>query len=471
MNRKVILSVISALMVLSMILSACAAPTPPPAPKPTEAPKAAAPAATTAPAATKAPAMPYGLKPGKPYAGTKIVWLFSPATQWEAIKQRVGQFTELTGIEVEFAPIPYANLLDKITTEAVGGTGAYDAIWFTDSWGPSLAQYFVPLNDRIKADGLDMNRYPKAYQESGAFKGQQIALPIRGHPQLLFYRKDILEKAGVKPPTTWKELEEASKIIKEKTGLYGISTFYAKGSGLQNLWVWLTYLWSNGGDIFDEKWRPIFNNAAGVEATQRYTDLLKKGYAPPGAVTATEYDGSNSVMQGESAMVITWWWHISNLTNAKTAKPEVVSNIAFAPVPGWEGKGSATYTTVGVIGMFKSSKKQDATWEFLKWATNPDLEKAWALDKSKPETTTNVVVHKANLVDPEINKAWDNMQAAASKSLEVAKILPRLAEWPQVGSVLEIAINDIASGKPTKETLDKAAAEVTSIMERAGYYK
>jgi len=464
--KRITFVTVSLVAVLATLLAACAAPGVTPAPT-SIAPKAGV-EPTKAPAAST---LPYGLKPGKPYAGTKIVWLYSPATQWEAIKERAGQFTDLTGIQVEFAPIPYANLLDKITTEAVGGTGAYDAIWFTDSWGPSLANYFVPLNDRIKTDGLDLNRYPKAYQESGAFKGQQIALPLRGHPQLLFYRKDILEKAGVKPPTTWKELEEASKIIKEKTGLYGISTFYAKGSGLQNLWVWLTYLWSNGGDIFDEKWRPTFNNAAGVEATQRFTDLVKKSYAPPGSVTFTEYDGSNSVMQGESAMVMTWWWHISNLTNAKTAKAEVVNNIVFAPMPGWEGKGSATYTTVGVIGMFKSSKKQDATWEFIKWVTNPDLEKAWALDKSKPETTTNVVVHKANLVDPEINKAWDGMQAAASKSLEVAKILPRLAEWPQVGSVLEIAINDIASGKPTKETLDKAAAEVTSIMERAGYYK
>lgn len=465
MNRKLVLLVVSALTSLSLILTACAAPAPTSAPKPTEAPKAAA------PAAPQAPAMPYGLKPGKPYAGTKIVWLASPATQWAAIMERIGQFTELTGIEVEFSPTPYANLLDKITTEAIGGTDAYDVVWFTDSWGPSLAQYFVSLNDRIAADGLDMNRYPKAYQLAGAFKSQQIALPIRGHPQLLFYRKDILEKAGVTPPTTWKELEEASQVIKEKTGLYGISTFYGKGSGLQNLWVWLTYLWSNGGDIFDEKWRPIFNNPAGVEATQRYVDLVLKGYAPPGAVTATEYDGSNSVMQGESTMVITWWWHISNLTNPKAAKPEVVENIGFAPVPAWEGKGAATYTTVGVLGIFKSSKKQDAAWEFVKWATNPDLEKAWALDKSKPETTTNVVVQIANLNDPEINAAWNGMQAAAAKSLEVAKILPRLAEWPQVGSVLEIAINDIASGKPTKETLDKAAAEITSIMERAGYYK
>lgn len=457
------------LIVLIMLLSACAQPAPvpsAPAAAPTAAPEAPKPEEPQA-----APALPYGLKSGKPYAGTKLVWLASPATQWAAIMERVPQFTELTGIEVEFAPTPYANLLDKITTEAIGGTDAYDVVWFTDSWGPSLAQYFVPLNDWIAADGLDMNRYPKAYEAAGAFEGQQIALPIRGHPQLLFYRTDILEEAGVTPPTTWKELEEVSQVIKEKTGLYGISTFYTKGSGLQNLWVWLTYLWSNGGDIFDEKWRPIFNNAAGVEATQRYADLVLKGSAPPGAVTATEYDGSNSVMQGESAMVMTWWWHISNLTNPNAAQPEVVENIGFAPVPAWEGKGGATYTTVGVLGIFKNSKKQDAAWEFLKWATNPDLEKAWALDKSKPETTTNVVVQIANLNDPEINAAWDGMQAAASKSLEVAKILPRLAEWPQVGSVLEIAINDIASGKPAQATLDQAAAEITSIMERAGYYK
>jgi len=75
-----------------------------------------------------------------------------------------------------------------------------------------------------------------------------------------------------------------------------------------------------------------------------------------------------------------------------------------------------------------------------------------------------------NLADPEINAAWNGMHQFALESLAVSDIMPQLPEWPEVSGVLEVAINDIATGADVQTTLDKAAAEITQIMERAGYY-
>jgi multiple sugar transport system substrate-binding protein len=461
------------MLLATLLLSACQ----PQNSTVTEAPESAPTEKTEQPVATAVKAetpaaeeeLPYGLLPGKPYEGETITILLNNDAKNTAMQMRTKEFTELTGIEVVIDMVPFANLLEKVTAEGVGGTGAYDVVTYLDSWGSSVQSFLVPIDDRIAEAGIDMARYPAAYRQAVTYDGQVYALPWRGHPQLLFYRKDVMEQLGLKVPTTWAEYEEVAKAITEETDLYGTSMYYGKNAG-QNMFVWSTFMWSNGADIFDKDWKPIFNSPEGVEATQRYIDLLRNGLTPPGAVTYNEYDGTQSVAQGESAMIITWWWQYTRMTDPTTAKPEVVDNIGFAPVPEWEGKGGATYAICMPLAIMKDSQHQEAAWEFLKWVTNPELEKEIVTTKETPETTTNIAVQISNLEDPDVNAAWNNMHQFASKSLAVSRIMPQLAEWPEVVSVLETAINEMASGADVQATLDKAAGEVEEIMKRAGYY-
>ncbi len=407
----------------------------------------------------------YGLLAGKPFEGTTITLMLNNAAKNNGLEARAGEFTALTGIEVEFDMVPFGSLLEKITSEGVGMTGTYDIVTYLDSWGPSIKQFLVPLDDQIESAGIDMDKYPPAFQQAVTYEGMIHGFPWRGHPQLLFYREDVLKQVGADVPTTWKELEDVAVKISNNTDLHGMSMHYASHAG-QNLFGWITYLWSNGGDIFDADMKPVFNNAAGVEATARYTGLFTKlGAAPPGSVTFNEYESVQSMVQGESAMVMSWWWQYNNLIDAEKAAPEVVQNAKFAPVPEWEGKGGATYAICMPLSIMKDSENQGAAWEFLKWATNPDLEKDIVVKKE-----TNVAVQVSTLTDPAVNEVWNGMHEAAAESLAVSNIMPQIPEWPEVSDYLSIAINRIATGAPVKETLDAAAVEIEAIMDRAGYY-
>ena len=415
--------------------------------------------------------MPYGLKAGMPYKGTKLTFLVHNAAQSQAQAKRVAKFTEMTGIEVEFLMVPYPSLREKITADAVAGTGSIDLYCFLDGWGPSMTGFLTPLNDYLKSDGIDLGeKLPPAYIKGGTYDGTTYGIPTRGHPQLLLYRKDLLKEAGVEVPKTWKELIAASQAIKEKTGRDGIAMYYGKGNAAQNLFLWYAFLKSAGEDIFNDKMMPTFNSAAGIEATQYYVDmLLKYNAASPGSKFFKEYEASQAVAQDKAAMVIVWWWHYGVLTNPEKAKDVVTKNIGFAPVPAWEGKGKATLALSMPVGIAKASKNKEAAWEFLKWLTNPDLEKENFLDKSDPKTRTIVVVQKKNLVDPEINAASGGMHKAAAASLAVSDTFPMLPEWPEVASAIEVAISNIAGGADTKAEMDKAAKEVKAIMKRSGY--
>ena len=162
--------------------------------------------------------LPYGLTPGKPYDGTELNFLICCATapQFAALNKRSEEFTELTGITVNWADPPFAEFQTKIIAEVTAGSPAFDLIGYVDAWGPSIENYLLPLEGYIEEDGWDLENYPNAYLEAGKGyrDGVRYGIPLRGHPFMLFYREDIFEELGLEPPTTWAELEAAAEAIK-----------------------------------------------------------------------------------------------------------------------------------------------------------------------------------------------------------------------------------------------------------------
>ncbi len=65
--------------------------------------------------------------------------------------------------------------------------------------------------------------------------------------------------------------------------------------------VWYNFLWGAGGDLFDAGMKPIFNSAAGVKATQDFTDIiLKHKITPAGAASFNEADSTTFFFQGKA---------------------------------------------------------------------------------------------------------------------------------------------------------------------------
>ena len=88
-----------------------------------------------------------------------------------------------------------------------------------------------------------------------------------------------------------------------------------------------------------------------------------------------------------------------------------------------------------------------------------------------PALDTNVAVRLSVLADEEVNEAHGGLQAVGAKVLEDARSQPLLPEWPEIVSILEVSINDMAAnGADIQSTLDQAAEDVRAVMERNGYY-
>ncbi|MGY4690745.1 ABC transporter substrate-binding protein [Salibacterium sp. K-3] len=394
--------------------------------------------------------------------------------QFNAWEARSEEFTEETGIEVEFIGIPYNNLLDRITAEGISGDGTFDLVTYLDSMGPSIQQFLEPLDKYAEADDYSFDRFPEASMELSTFDGKIRSIPARANVQTLFYREDVFEDLGLEPPKTWADLEEAGQEITQNTDLKAITPYYQGGNNGQNLYMWTSYLWSNGGNIFDDNMKPVFNSEEGIAATERYIDLLRDDLAPEGSVTFGEQDARTDFREGNSAMWIGWWWVYAEFNSTESSAEEVAGNVGFSTVPTWEGQERATNVSTFPIGMMKGSNNKEAAWEFLKWLTEPELELDIVKDSLQEESPADqhspVISQSENLRDDELNELSDDFYNVAADGLEDAQPLPIIPEWPQVSDILSTAINDMATGGSVEENLDEAAEDVEALLEEEGYY-
>ena len=410
----------------------------------------------------------YRLRSGKPFAGTKIKAMLPNAAQYRAQAQRLDQLQALTGIQVTFSWVPYAQLLDKITIEAVSGSSTYDLVTYQDSWGPSLSNYMEPIDAWMARDGFDFDAYPDVFQQASRFRGVTLGIPVRGQAQLLFYRRDLLQRFGLAPPRTWEEVIEISKVLQGRTSIAGIAMDYGKGNGAQNLYTWFNFLWGLGGDVFDASGRARFHDAEGVAATQAYLDLLHKHkVANPGSVQFQEGDKVNSMGQGNSAMMCTWWWGYPVMLGANGRLK--ADQVGFTQIPSFEKGRRVTLGNCMPVSVSSLSRNKEAAWECLKWMANPELEIETATSKANPTTTDMIVTRTASFLNERVNRANNGIHREGLASLANARTTPQLRALPHAAALLESTISELASNRrPVRPALVEVASHIDRITKKSG---
>ena len=411
----------------------------------------------------------YNLLPGKPFAGTKLNILSVVTPQFDGLMLRDNEFTEMTGIETEWTFIPFGSLQEKINAEGIAANGTFDVVNYLDSWGPPNAHWLKRIDDLMERDGISMDRYPAAFARSAQFQGETLGFPLRAHPQLMFYRKDLIDE----PPTSWEDMVRIGKELKETNpDIAPLALYYNNDGNRQNLFIWINFLWAAGADIFNEDGSAAWASEAGIQATKDYIALhTEHGVTNPNSVAFNEQDARQSFMQGNSAMMPVWWWAYSGFYNPESSTL-TKDQVGFAGMPSYQGQ-TKTYAISMPFSISEYSQNQDAAWEFLKWLSNPEMDKANATERevAGKKIVNNVVTHISSLQDADVNAANDGIQSAAWDSLKQSDIMPQIAEWPEIGDILSAAIAEAASGGDVSELMTAAAERADKVLKRAGVLK
>lgn len=370
-----------------------------------------------------------------------------------------------------------ARMKDKQLLELAKPSGDYDVItyivtWKSEYYAKNLIQPLEPyFDDSNLSDGgyLISDIIPGYLSNAGYVGGRRgylggpgarlVGLPFGAETSIMAYRKDILDGLGLKAPTTYDELLRILPIIKEK-GNIGAMTSRGQASA-QIVHAWLLHLNPLGGEIFDEKWNPIFQRAAGVKALNVLKTIADTG--PVGVPGFAQGDSSNAFLQGNAAIYLDSIAIFGQVNDPKQSK--VDGKVAYALHP----KGVKSASQTGGLGMAipRNSKNKEAAFLLMQWITSrPQDKKVAKLGGNANRTST--------LNDPELRAQYPEYTLLAEQ-LQYADPdwRPLIPQWDgMAGQIFGPALNDGMTGKKdAAQALEEIVPKVREIMAQAGYYK
>lgn len=423
--------------VLLLGLVGCAAPVAPAAP----APEAAAPEA----------AAPAGLEACQ---GQNLV-LASMTDQYvAAFRVLVPKFEEASGATVTLDELGYVDLYQKLIADFVGHTGNYDLMTVDIVWSGEFGQnqYTLPLDDFMARDEAELqidDILPVAWT-LGEWQGAHAAYPLAGYANVLNYRKDLLEQAGITPPTTQEELLAAAQALTDAdNNLYGIALLGAKGPAVaQDYMAWVQ---QHGGRILDDEGKPALNTPENVEILKFFGELFN--YAPDGATDYWWDQRETAFRNGNVAMMEGW-----SIARAGYENPEISSvvgnvDIAVAPVKeGMEPKYGFGGWGIG-INADSTPEEQECAWQFIKWLTSPEIQKEWLRNDGAP-------IRRSTMTDPEIVAEYPWMPILL-ESFEKGDgdYRPRIPQYSIIQDALGTHVNAFLVGEETAEEALAAAQQ------------
>jgi ABC-type glycerol-3-phosphate transport system substrate-binding protein len=407
----------------------------------------------------------FGSYTEKPWDGTEINVAMVAEPRSDAIAKVANEFTELTGIKVNFHILAYPTLQEKQMVALTQGAGSYDIVHVDCVWVGQYAGegWTVPVEElilRTDHNVLALDDFiPAVVSEQGMWQDRIFGLPFIQAVFGLHYRTDILEKHGVEVPQTWEELSAAAeKLNLKEEGVYGITFMGRRGVQLQ-----CTYdniLWSMGGEWYDENFRPTINSKEAVAALDYFKSLIP--FAPKGVLTYDWDENARAFAQGTAAMTIQWQNAAPTFYNPEKSK--IVGKFVFTKVPGAkqaDGSIKRTPTFGGwSLQIPKDSKHKEAAWEFMVWASSQDLDPRLA--HSQPGSRFS------GLMDPDAQKKYVEY-AGMLDSLPIAKGRPRIAPYSELADALEVALSEAMTGsKSSQKALDEANSKFEFILKKWG---
>ncbi len=374
----------------------------------------------------------------------------------------VGEFNKKWQTTVKINLLGENERRAKARLDASTGAGAYQVLYVDEANTPEYATagWIYPLTDVLPAE-YDIADFRIDLANVASYQGKQYFAPFVGGGDILIYRKDVLEKAGLALPKTLDEMVAGIKAVNDPANkLYGWAARGQRGSGM-NVWRWTPFFRGMGGEWLDGE-QPAFNSDKGVKATELYIDLMK--YAPPGVGTFNWSDSIEAFRGGQVAYLIE-----SDVFGPWMEDPEksvVKGKVGYAPPP--EPLGSAGWAhgfAVSTVGAKDDCTKKVAG-DFVGWATSKEMEARRLADGIASD-----IGRQSTLKSEAFSKAVpaEYIEALLATGSRTKLLIMASPVWPEIGDNLGLALEELFTGTKTdvQATLDEAAFAAEDTLRHA----
>ncbi|MGZ6316428.1 MAG: extracellular solute-binding protein [Anaerolineales bacterium] len=364
-------------------------------------------------------------------------------------------------IKVSMEYVGYDNVHDKIVTGMAANPPGYDAAMVDVIWPDEFikSNYLLDVTSRVTPE-MKAGMFPAAW--NGVTRNGKIyGMPWLMDVKYFMYNKDMLQKAGITaPPTTWEEMVDQAKIIKDK----GIAEFPVIWSWNQKEGVvcdFTALLFGNGGAFLDASGKPVFNDDKGVQVLTWMKKTIDDGLTNPSSVASDENAVEADFLAGKSAFAVNWLFQYSDSNDA--TKSQIVGQAAFAPMPVFKAGVDAGIKGASVDGsssfaLMATTPYADQTWKFLSYLASNEVQTkysaemlpVWQTDFQGDALKTLEGATPANPVTV----------PAFLAQFPYANERPTVAYYNEGSAALQLAIQEALTGvKSPKDALDAAAAK------------
>lgn len=406
----------------------------------------------------------FGCDGGGEQKTTVVFWAFGQ--EGEAVQELIVDFeAEHPDIRVRVQQIPWSAAHEKLLT-AFAGDSMPDLFQLGNTWLPEFVAFgaVADLGPRLRdAPEIGSDAFFAGVAATNVIDGVVYGLPWYVDTRLVFYRRDILESAGITGfPETWSAWRESMGRIKHRLGDERYAIFLPIDD-----WTTPAILALQLGAplLADDDRFGAFDSPEMHEAVRFYVDLFRDDLAPSagGSQVANLYQEFGN---GYFAQFVSGPWNIGEL---KERLPGQGALWATAPMPRpdsakADNTGDGSTPGVSLAGgaslvIHAGSPHQDAAWALIRYLSGTEQQARFH------ELTGNLPARK---------DAWratgladDPHTAAFWRQLQHMVPTPQIPEWERIARTFGRYLEDVIRGNKTvDEALETLDADVDRMLEK-----
>ena len=308
-----------------------------------------------------------------------------------------------------------------------------DVIWTAEfasnGWIIPLPQSQFPLGDFLK---------PAV--DTAMYQGRLYAVPDYSNADLLYYRKDILAKAGKQPPKTWAQLQRLAETVAPEYGLYGYAGTFAPYEGLTVNFA--AAVQSAGGSILSpEGTKVTVNSAKALQGLEFLVNGFRHGWIPRVALSYEEESAQNAFASGKF-LFLDNWPDVYAALSAPGPQNKVYGKFGIAALPGPDGMGSSSLGGAN-LAISAYSRHQRTALDFIKYMTNLTNERQMLEQGAHPPVWTRLYTDKS--LDPPVS-----LPAGVEQAMNSARPRPAITNYDQASLAISSTVYE--SPDPTEAT-------------------
>lgn len=349
------------------------------------------------------------------------------------------------GVKVNIQVVPWTAAHEKLLT-SYAGDSLPDVSQIGNTWVAELSAIGALSPTPASARDLLTDQFP-AVLDTNAVDGRAMATPWYVDTRLLFYRSDLLARAGWEQmPATWADWKRAMHAVKRVAGQENYAILLPINEFEQLLTLGLQV---DEPLLTDEATRGNFSSPGFVSALAFYKSLFDEGLAPVASNTQIS-NVWTEFARGYFSFYMSGPWSVGEFR--RRLAPE--TRWMTAGVPGPSGPG-ASAPGGSSLAVFNSSPNQEAAWALVRYLLEPGVQAEFA------RITGDLPARRSAWATPTV--ANDPYLKAFDAQLARAEAVPKAPEWERIVTEMQIVAERMVRGEYTPEA---AGAEINRRADR-----